>query len=364
MPGYTGIHLTCDPPSANSGATTRTGPHWGPPPSPPSASISCSPPIPPAARLQWLVTEIGYDPADGTDPGPFTQQVAERLHAADPRWGRRINSTGPISDDTVAYRVGTSPVNPLSIDIVLAAHTTHARLQWHTYDHWAETPGAHPTISRHIPGYPGISRILFLFAGTKAAARPYRRALGLSQSAFAAQLNVPLETYRPWDAGRREPPPQLLTRARTLAGYPDETVLLPLPVLALMIGVHVRTLHAAARSGRLGVAYDTRTTFRRLRPRATLKHALDFRRHYYGTQRRPPATPVPLTWASVPEDYDVQLKALRRHLDISQAGFARLVGAARKAVVYQWEARKRCPSPVFWARIQAISTGVASERET
>ena len=97
----------------------------------------------------------------------------------------------------------------------------------------------------------------------------------------------------------------------------------------------------------LGVAYDTRTTFRRLRPRATLKHALDFRRHYYGTQRRPPATPVPLTWASVPEDYDVQLKALRRHLDISQAGFARLVGAARKAVVYQWEARKRCPSPAL-----------------
>ena len=188
--------------------------------------------------------------------------------------------------------------------------------------------------------------------------RTYRRALGLSQSAFAAQLNVPLETYRPWDAGRREPPPQLLTRARTLAGYPDETVLLPLPVLALMIGVHVRTLHAAARSGRLGVAYDTRTTFRRLRPRATLKHALDFRRHYYGTQRRPPATPVPLTWASVPEDYDVQLKALRRHLDISQAGFARLVGAAGKAVVYQWEARKRTPSPLFWQRVHELQGAI------
>ena len=186
--------------------------------------------------------------------------------------------------------------------------------------------------------------------------------VGLSQSAFAAQLNVPLETYRPWDAGRREPPPQLLTRARTLAGYPDETVLLPLPVLALMIGVHVRTLHAAARSGRLGVAYDTRTTFRRLRPRATLKHALDFRRHYYGTQRRPPATPVPLTWASVPEDYDVQLKALRRHLDISQAGFARLVGAAGKAVVYQWEARKRTPPPLFWQRVHELQSRVCSER--
>ena len=81
--------------------------------------------------------------------------------------------------------------------------------------------------------------------------RTYRRALGLSQSAFAAQLNVPLETYRPWDSGRREPPPQLLTRARTLAGYPDDTVLLPLPVLALMIGVHVRTLHAAACRSRI-----------------------------------------------------------------------------------------------------------------
>ena len=31
-----------------------------------------------------------------------------------------------------------------------------------------------------------------------------------------------------------------------------------------------------------------------------------------------------------------------------------LVGAARKAVVYQWEARKRCPSPVFWQRITVL----------
>ena len=191
--------------------------------------------------------------------------------------------------------------------------------------------------------------------------RTYRQALGLSQAAFAAQLHVPLETYRPWDSGRREPPPHLLSRARTLAGYPDETVLLPLPVLALMIGVHVRTLHAAARSGRLVVAYETRTTFRRLRPRATLKHARDFRRDYYGTQRRPPATPpAPPTWASVPEDYDVQLRALRRHLDLSQAGLARRVGAAGKAVVYQWEARKRTPSPLFWQRIVALRVPAVS----
>ena len=184
--------------------------------------------------------------------------------------------------------------------------------------------------------------------------RTYRRALGVSQAAFAAQLDVPYETYRPWDAGRREPPPHLLTRARTLAGYQDETVLLPLPVLASLIGVHVRTLHAAARSGRLVVTYDTRTTFRRLRPRATLTAAREFRRDYYGTRCRPPATPAALTWASVPEDYDVHLRTLRRRLGISQAGLARLVGAAGKAVVYQWEARKRTPSPVFWQRIVAL----------
>ena len=28
----------------------------------------------------------------------------------------------------------------------------------------------------------------------------YRRALRLSQSAFATQVHVPLETYRPWEA--------------------------------------------------------------------------------------------------------------------------------------------------------------------
>ena len=50
--------------------------------------------------------------------------------------------------------------------------------------------------------------------------RTYRAALTLSQSAFAARLNVPLETYRTWDSGRREPSKEFLSRARTLAGAP------------------------------------------------------------------------------------------------------------------------------------------------
>ena len=45
-----------------------------------------------------------------------------------------------------------------------------------------------------------------------------------------------------WDAGRRAPPPKVLARARALATHRDDHELLPLPVLALLVGVHVKTL--------------------------------------------------------------------------------------------------------------------------
>ncbi|PYR30471.1 MAG: hypothetical protein DMF90_27600, partial [Acidobacteria bacterium] len=131
--------------------------------------------------------------------------------------------------------------------------------------------------------------------------RQYREALELSQPTFAALLGVPQETYRTWDAGRRPVPGKILAQARALAGHPDDQELLPLPVLAAMLRVHVRTLHLAARLGRLTVVYDTRTTFRRLRPRATRAAALTFRQlHYRKHGRRGPIAPPPLTWAIVP----------------------------------------------------------------
>ena len=194
--------------------------------------------------------------------------------------------------------------------------------------------------------------------------RECRIALGQSQVAFAAMLGASPESYRTWDAGRRATPPKILARARALATHRNDHELLPLPVLALLIGVHMKTLRAAARDGRLPVTYDTRTTFRRLRARATLADARAFRRPYYGRTVRPGDRRAPLTWSTVPVDYDVRIRAVRRDLGLSQAQLPTLVGAARKAVVYQWETRKRCPSPVFWARIQAVSTGTTSERET
>ena len=184
--------------------------------------------------------------------------------------------------------------------------------------------------------------------------REYRIALGKSQTAFAAMLGVSPESYRTWDAGRRATPPKMLARARAFAMHRDDYALLPLPVLALLIGVHVKTLRAAARDGRLPVTYDNKTTFRHLRARATPAAARAFRRSYYGRTVRPADRRAPLTWTSVPKDYDVQIRALRRARELSQAQLATLVGAAHKAVVYQWEARKRTPSPLFWQRIAAL----------
>ena len=184
--------------------------------------------------------------------------------------------------------------------------------------------------------------------------RECRIALGQSQAAFAAMLGASPESYRTWDAGRRATPLKILARAKALATHRDDHALLPLPVLALLIGVHVKTLRSAARDGRLLVTYDTRTTFRRLRARATPAGARAFRRSYYGRSVEPGDRRAPLTWANVPDDYDEQIRALRRARGLSQAQLATLVGAARKAVVYQWEARKRMPSPVFWQRLAAL----------
>ena len=81
------------------------------------------------AVVSQVAAETGY-PESGMPATAFTQIVATRLHAEDPLWGRRINSTGPIGKDTVAYRVGTSPDNPFSIDIVLGAGGARPRIHW------------------------------------------------------------------------------------------------------------------------------------------------------------------------------------------------------------------------------------------
>src|SRR5580765_3911247 len=137
---------------------------------------------------------------------------------------------------------------------------------------------------------------------TSLTLRRCRRALGLSQAQFAADLSVPLETYRTWDSGRRPVRSEVLTRANACALRHDPHALLPLDTLALLVHVHVRTLHAAAKDGRLRVTYDTRTTFRRLRTRATLADAEHFFRAYFEPAVWPKQRPTPLRWDTVPPD--------------------------------------------------------------
>ena len=192
--------------------------------------------------------------------------------------------------------------------------------------------------------------------------RRCREILDMSQVSFAAQLGVPLETYRTWDSGRRHVRADVLATANELVIRRDPHALRSLDTLARLIHVHVRTLHAAAKDGRLQVTYDSRTTFRRLRLRATLADAEHFLHGYFEKALWPRNRPVPLTWQQIPPDCAEQIRRVRQQLGLTLGQFAVRLGAANKAVVYQWESKKRVPSPVFWQRVEALASSLPPRR--
>jgi DNA-binding transcriptional regulator YiaG len=193
--------------------------------------------------------------------------------------------------------------------------------------------------------------------------RELRHTADLSQQEFAALIDVPLNTFRMWDSGLRPTPAHLLQRATiALTHHARNIELLSLDQLARELGVHQRTLRATARTGRLQVTFSSRSAFGRpirLATRAAARAFMrkDYRR--YGGQS-PAVAPLP----SVPDDYDERLKRLRRRLRLTQHDLARRIGAANKAVVYQWESRKRTPSPVFWKRVEALGEARLDSRRT
>jgi DNA-binding transcriptional regulator YiaG len=182
------------------------------------------------------------------------------------------------------------------------------------------------------------------------ALRELRYNAGLGQREFAELLSVNLETLRTWDSGRRPAPPDVLRRAvDAVARYHDQTEPLTLSQLARELQVHVRTLQAAARTGRLETEFSVRSVFGRPMRFATRRAGRQFLGIHYRrfSGQAPSAPPLVL----VPADYDDKLRDLRGRLRLTQAALAKKVGAAGKAVVYQWESRKRTPSPVLWRRI-------------
>ncbi len=184
--------------------------------------------------------------------------------------------------------------------------------------------------------------------------RELRRAAGLKQREFAALLSVPLETLRTWDSGRRLVSPVILQRARAAVVYhQQQEELLPLEALAKDLGVHVRTLQAAARTGRLEAHFSVRSVFGRPMRFASRGAGERFLAKHYRCFSGQELCPAPLP--TVPDDYDEHLRQLRRRMRLTQGALARRLGAANKAVVYQWESRKRTPSPVLWQRILELT---------
>jgi DNA-binding XRE family transcriptional regulator len=163
------------------------------------------------------------------------------------------------------------------------------------------------------------------------------------------------ETCRTWDSGRRAVPDAWLDKARELAAVEDPHRLWSLQELAAALGVHVRTLRDAARSGRLEVSYENRVVFRNLLPRATMAAGRTFMERYYRqSYSRFAQKPSRPERAPVPQDYACRLLRVRRDLHLTQTQLAEKIGAASKAVVYQWESGKRKPSPMFWRRIEQL----------
>jgi len=183
--------------------------------------------------------------------------------------------------------------------------------------------------------------------------RALRREVDLSQQQFAALLGVPLNTFRMWDSGLRSPQPDVIARARAVVvEHQRQHELLSLDALATEFGIHQRTLRDAVRAGRLAVHLSTRSAFGRPIRRTTRAALLAFQQRYYrqSYSRTRPKPPRPAS-VDIPVDYAERVTLTRHALRLSMSAFAARIGAANKAVVYQWESGKRKPSTVFWKRI-------------
>jgi DNA-binding transcriptional regulator YiaG len=193
--------------------------------------------------------------------------------------------------------------------------------------------------------------------------RRCRSILKHSQREFAQKLGVGIEAYRTWDTGRRTTPDSVLQKARTLIET-GRDLPVALRVLAGEFHVNVRTLRAAAQDGRLAATFGTRPYFGKIAARSTRAAATQFiavwYRRTYGRGRR---ARLPVCRVVVPVNYAAILVGLRGRLGVSQRELAVRIGAAGKAVVYQWESGKRQPSPVFWMRIVRLQRRTTSPTE-
>src|SRR5438552_2025966 len=111
--------------------------------------------------------------------------------------------------------------------------------------------------------------------------REIRTRLGLSQAECATALGVANETFRTWDAGRRPAPEAIVRRVQTLKAKQPSHDRVALQLLADELHVHVRTLRAAARDGRLAATFNPRPHFGKLTATATRDAGARFMATWY-----------------------------------------------------------------------------------
>ena len=135
--------------------------------------------------------------------------------------------------------------------------------------------------------------------------RDLRMTLGMSQRAFASRLGLSLESYRPWDSGRRDTPDDVMGRALAIAAGDDVDPPVPLSALSRLLGINECTLRAAARDERLRVTTELPTGRSRPILRATRVEADRFKMRYYKRTTRLTQKPSPTVRLShAPDDFD------------------------------------------------------------
>src|SRR5688500_4777768 len=164
-----------------------------------------------------------------------------------------------------------------------------------------------------------------------------------------------------WDSGLRVTPLEVLTRSQAqVSRQIRDAELVGLRTLADEFHINIHTVRAAVRAGRLEAVFSTRSVFGYPRRTATRAAAARFLAEGYRRPSRLSRLASPNS-PTMPDNFDRVIAGLRQQLRLTQDGFAKAVGAAGKAVVYQWESRKRRPSPVFWARIASIRSSKRHE---
>lgn len=185
--------------------------------------------------------------------------------------------------------------------------------------------------------------------------RQIRAQLGLSQRKFSARLGVSFESYRTWESGRRGIAGGVLSRAAELARVDQPGLPMPLASLAKVLGVCEMTLRNAVRSGRLPIVANApaglgKPILRAMRADGEAFLAEHYRRAPHWNSHRRCLTGVP----RVPADCATRVRQFRTGRHLSQRDLAHQLGAAGRAVVYQWECGRRRPSPILWLRLLAM----------